>query len=100
MGNGQTDKFLDTICRGMWIFLSVKFAPSLLASLAGGLQQVQVSRMFLHNRLLKTLKLSKKQIYLQSYNQSVFTSEEDIHVGNEIVVGDEKQAKYKEWRIL
>ena len=32
----QTDKFFDTIYRGMWIFLSVKFATSLLASLAGG----------------------------------------------------------------
>ena len=32
----QTDKFFDTIYGGMLIFLSVKFATSLLASLAGG----------------------------------------------------------------
>ena len=35
--NRQTDKFFDTILRSMWIFLSVKFATSLIASLAGGL---------------------------------------------------------------
>ena len=35
-GNRQTDKFFDTIYGGMGIFLSVKFATSLLASLAGG----------------------------------------------------------------
>ena len=32
----QTDKFFDTIYGGVWFFLSVKFANSLLASLAGG----------------------------------------------------------------
>ena len=32
--NRQTNKFFDTIYRGMWIFLSVKFAISLLALLA------------------------------------------------------------------
>ena len=34
-GNRQTDKFLDTMYGGMWLFLSVKFATTLLASLAG-----------------------------------------------------------------
>ena len=32
----QTDKFFDTINMDVWIFLSVKFATSLLALLTGG----------------------------------------------------------------
>ena len=39
----QTGKFFDTIYGGMWIFLSVKFATSLLASLAGGLENLTCS---------------------------------------------------------
>ena len=35
-GNRQTDKFFDTIYGVCGFFLSVKFATSLLASLAGG----------------------------------------------------------------
>ena len=47
----QTDKCFDTIYGGMWIFLLVKFAGSLLASLAGG-QYDQTIRPYLV-RLLK-----------------------------------------------
>ena len=33
----QTDQFFDNINGGMWIFISVKFATYLLASLAGSI---------------------------------------------------------------
>ena len=38
--------------------------------------------------------------YLQSYDQGVFAGEKYVHVGDELVVGDEKQPEDKEGGIL
>ena len=43
----QPDKFFDTFYWGMWIFLSVKFASSLLALLAGGWKHYLGNKKFL-----------------------------------------------------
>ena len=38
--------------------------------------------------------------YLESDDQGVFAGEEDVHVGDEPVVGDEHESEDEEWRVL
>ena len=44
----QPEKLFDTICVGVWIFVSVKFATSLLALLAEGLLSSYLTFVFLN----------------------------------------------------
>ncbi len=38
--------------------------------------------------------------YLQSDDESVLAGEKDVHVGDEVVVGDQKESEHEKWGVL
>jgi hypothetical protein len=38
--------------------------------------------------------------YLEGDDERVLAGEEDVHVGDQVVVGDQKKAENKEWGVL